>query len=97
MTIFDRINAFVRRYYFSRLSQGFDCFLQVADSFVGRWFKLEGSGVAKERQGSRFLVCALPSSFLVLHSSQVTIQTEIRAGVTTWVRATRRYTDVANN
>ncbi|KAI0294109.1 xanthine/uracil permease [Multifurca ochricompacta] len=27
----------------------------VADSFVGRWFKLEGSGVAKERSGSRFL------------------------------------------
>ncbi|KAI0259172.1 xanthine/uracil permease [Gloeopeniophorella convolvens] len=27
----------------------------VARSFVGRWFKLEGSGVAKERTGSRFL------------------------------------------
>ncbi|KAI0288758.1 permease family-domain-containing protein [Russula brevipes] len=27
----------------------------VAHSFIGRWFKLEGSGVAKERQGSRFL------------------------------------------
>jgi AGZA family xanthine/uracil permease-like MFS transporter len=27
----------------------------VADSFVGRWFKLEGSGVANERRGSRFL------------------------------------------
>lgn len=26
----------------------------VARSFVGRWFKLEGSGVAKERIGSRF-------------------------------------------
>ncbi|KAI0246038.1 permease family-domain-containing protein [Lactifluus subvellereus] len=28
----------------------------VADSFVGRWFKLEGAGVAKERRGSRFLI-----------------------------------------
>ncbi|TFY76336.1 hypothetical protein EWM64_g7677 [Hericium alpestre] len=27
----------------------------VADSFVGRWFQLEGSGVQKEREGSRFL------------------------------------------
>ncbi|KIP04430.1 hypothetical protein PHLGIDRAFT_129527 [Phlebiopsis gigantea 11061_1 CR5-6] len=27
----------------------------VADSFVGRWFQLEGSGHAKERVGSRFL------------------------------------------
>ncbi|KAL4244170.1 nucleobase:cation symporter-2 (NCS2) family protein [Abortiporus biennis] len=27
----------------------------VADSFVGRWFQLEGSGHAKEREGSRFL------------------------------------------
>ncbi|KAI9456036.1 permease family-domain-containing protein [Lactarius psammicola] len=27
----------------------------VAYSFVGRWFKLEGSGVANERRGSRFL------------------------------------------
>ncbi|KAK0447385.1 permease family-domain-containing protein [Desarmillaria tabescens] len=27
---------------------------QVADSFVGRWFKLEGSGHPKERVGSRF-------------------------------------------
>ncbi|KAK0234664.1 hypothetical protein EDD85DRAFT_89518 [Armillaria nabsnona] len=27
---------------------------QVADSFVGRWFKLEGSGHPKERLGSRF-------------------------------------------
>ncbi|KAF9467644.1 xanthine/uracil permease [Collybia nuda] len=26
----------------------------VADSFVGRWFKLDGSGVPKERTGSRF-------------------------------------------
>ncbi|TFY51628.1 hypothetical protein EVG20_g10914, partial [Dentipellis fragilis] len=26
----------------------------VADSFVGRWFQLEGSGVKKEREGSRF-------------------------------------------
>ncbi|KAI9461529.1 permease family-domain-containing protein [Russula earlei] len=26
-----------------------------ANSFIGRWFKLEGSGVANERQGSRFL------------------------------------------
>jgi len=30
--------------------------LQVATSFVGRWFKLEGSGVTNERRGSRFLV-----------------------------------------
>ncbi|KAH9169784.1 permease family-domain-containing protein [Lactarius sanguifluus] len=27
----------------------------VADSFVGRWFQLEGSGAANEREGSRFL------------------------------------------
>ncbi|KAJ7120103.1 xanthine/uracil permease [Mycena epipterygia] len=27
---------------------------QVADSFLGRWFRLEGSGHAKERVGSRF-------------------------------------------
>ncbi|KAI0052219.1 hypothetical protein FA95DRAFT_70528 [Auriscalpium vulgare] len=27
----------------------------VADSFVGRWFQLEGSGASKEREGSRFL------------------------------------------
>ncbi|KAI9457237.1 permease family-domain-containing protein [Lactarius psammicola] len=27
----------------------------VADSFVGRWFQLEGSGATRERQGSRFL------------------------------------------
>ena len=42
--------------------------LQVADSFFGRWFQLEGSGHKKEREGSRFL-------------------TEIRAGLTTWVRS----------
>ena len=30
--------------------------LEVADSFVGRWFKLEGSGVPNQRRGSRFLV-----------------------------------------
>ena len=29
---------------------------QVANSIVGRWFQLEGSGVEKEREGSRFLV-----------------------------------------
>ena len=29
---------------------------QVADSFVGRYFRLEGSGHPKEREGSRFLV-----------------------------------------
>ncbi|KAK0200353.1 permease family-domain-containing protein [Desarmillaria ectypa] len=29
---------------------------QVADSFVGRWFKLEGSGHPKERVGSRFTI-----------------------------------------
>ncbi|KAG5635228.1 hypothetical protein H0H81_011993 [Sphagnurus paluster] len=28
--------------------------LQVADSFVGRWFKLDGSGATKTRVGSRF-------------------------------------------
>lgn len=28
---------------------------QVANSIVGRWFQLEGSGVEKEREGSRFL------------------------------------------
>jgi hypothetical protein len=38
--------------------------VQVAYSFVGRWFKLEGSGVDKERDGSRFLVC----SFLFVFS-----------------------------
>lgn len=27
----------------------------VADSFVGRWFSLEGSGAKKEREGSRFI------------------------------------------
>ncbi|EEB97377.1 hypothetical protein MPER_03316, partial [Moniliophthora perniciosa FA553] len=27
---------------------------QVADSFIGRWFKLEGSGHPRERLGSRF-------------------------------------------
>ncbi|THH04520.1 hypothetical protein EW146_g10154, partial [Bondarzewia mesenterica] len=27
----------------------------VADSIVGRWFQLEGSGAAREREGSRFL------------------------------------------
>ena len=30
--------------------------VQVADSFVGRYFRLEGSGHPKEREGSRFLV-----------------------------------------
>ncbi|KAL0573997.1 hypothetical protein V5O48_007966 [Marasmius crinis-equi] len=43
---------------------------QVADSFVGRWFKLEGSGHPRERIGSRF--------------TGWTLQTEIRAGLTTW-------------
>lgn len=28
----------------------------MADSFVGRWFSLEGSGAKKEREGSRFIV-----------------------------------------
>ncbi len=37
---------------------------QVADSFVGRYFRLEGSGHPKEREGSRFLVCRLASSSL---------------------------------
>jgi hypothetical protein len=31
-------------------------FNQVASSFIGRWFKLEGSGVRGERLGSRFTV-----------------------------------------
>jgi hypothetical protein len=35
---------------------GLACY-QVADSFVGRWFQLEGSGHARERAGSRFMVC----------------------------------------
>lgn len=70
-----------------------DCFVQVADSFVGRWFKLEGSGAANERQGSRFLVCPLPLPSLAPHRSQVAPQTELRAGLTTWVCTTRN-TDI---
>ena len=37
-------------------SSGWSCFLQVAGSAVGRWFKLDGSGAKRERQGSRFTV-----------------------------------------
>ncbi len=37
--------------------------VQVADSFVGRSFQLEGSGVPRERQGSRFLVCTANNFF----------------------------------
>jgi len=72
----------------------------VADSFVGRWFQLEGSDAANEREGSRFLVRTAQLLLFALHRSQVTTQTEIRAGITTWVRATRANTDirpVANN
>jgi hypothetical protein len=43
-----------------------DCFVQVAISFVGRWFKLEGSGVANERRGSRFLVCTLQLTYSII-------------------------------
>jgi len=57
----------------------------VAYSFVGRWFRLEGCGLLNEREGSRFLVCILRFLF-ALRCSQVTPQTEIRAGLTTWVR-----------
>lgn len=32
---------------------------QVADSAVGRWFRLEGSGHPREREGSRFMVSCL--------------------------------------
>ena len=32
---------------------------QVADSFVGRWFRLEGSGHPKERIDSRFMVSCI--------------------------------------
>lgn len=34
---------------------------QVADSAVGRWFRLEGSGHPREREGSRFMVSCLLS------------------------------------
>ena len=74
-----------------------DYFAQVADSFVGRWFKLEGSGVAKERESSRFLVCPITFPFLAHRRSQLTTQTEIRAGLTTWVRRNTDTCPVTNN
>jgi hypothetical protein len=54
--IFDRINAFVRQRYSRDYLRVANWLVQVADSFVGRWFQLEGSDSANEREGSRFLV-----------------------------------------
>ncbi|KNZ78937.1 Putative xanthine/uracil permease, partial [Termitomyces sp. J132] len=54
----------------------------VARTFVGRYFKLEGSGASKERAGSRFLVrCRI---LFILDGRSLTSNTEIRAGLTTW-------------
>jgi hypothetical protein len=59
--------------YFPRdYVRAINCLAQVADSFVGRWFQLEGSDAANEREGSRFLVRTFQFLFLVLHRSQVT-------------------------
>ncbi len=41
---------------------------------------------------SSYALFRFPS--LALHHSPVTTQTEIRAGITTWVRATRTNTDI---
>lgn len=38
--------------------------VRVANSFVGRWFQLEGSGHPKQRIGSRFTVSYHQSPFL---------------------------------
>jgi hypothetical protein len=40
---------------------------QVANSFIGRYFKLEGSGVTNERLNSRFFVRIWSASTLVAH------------------------------
>jgi hypothetical protein len=37
--------------------------IQIADSFFGRWFRLEGCGHARERKGSRFTVRVFQSLF----------------------------------
>jgi hypothetical protein len=55
----------------------------VALSPVGTWFRLEGCGHPNERIGSRFLV-----SYEETHTLKGIIsipQTELRAGLTTWV------------
>lgn len=55
----------------------------VALSPVGTWFRLEGCGHPKEREGSRFLVsCDGDSQF---KSCAKSLETELRAGLTTWV------------
>lgn len=57
----------------------------MANSFVGRWFKLEGSGALREREGSRFTVRLLACSVIASFADEVRpFQTEIRAGLTTW-------------
>jgi hypothetical protein len=66
----------------------------VALSPAGTWFRLEGSGHAREREGSRFLVCL---SFRVQSTQTNTFQTEIRAGVTTWVSVRSSYVMVSNS
>ncbi|KAM6499737.1 hypothetical protein JOM56_005245 [Amanita muscaria] len=65
--------------------------LKVSDSIVGRWFLLEGCGLPNERQGSSvhgsrwvLLTSLLLRSIVFLHLRGAQ-QTEIRAGMTTWV------------
>jgi hypothetical protein len=76
-----------------------DCFVQVAilSSVVG----LNSRGlVSPTSDGVLASSCVLFNHFTCLHHSQVTTQTEIRAGITTWVRAVHIDTDmfhVANN
>lgn len=59
LTFADRLNARVPL----SLTPHTRCliFCQVADSVIGRWFRLEGSGHPREREGSRFMVCRLTS------------------------------------
>lgn len=55
----------------------------VALSPVGTWFRLEGCGHPKERVDSRFLVRR--DQVFVIERYSKHPQTEIRAGLTTWV------------
>ncbi|KAH0835626.1 permease family-domain-containing protein [Lanmaoa asiatica] len=52
---------------------------QVADSVVGRWFRLEGSGHPREREGSRFMVCCLSLILSKFHShiSQISVNASV--------------------
>lgn len=52
---------------------------------MGKWFQMEGSGAHRERLGTKFTVSSVLKNGRVLTIYSTYLQTEIRAGLTTWV------------